>query len=644
MKKILTILVVAFCLKTNAQNPWKIYLFNGPTPMCPSGFTGLIVRDSTNTNNYYGGASHPTQSMTWRSGSCTGTILSTMTAGSGSSSLYQFTAPSYPTSVVYYAKLSTGQCLTYTLVVGSPQITINSPTICAGNTATLTATSAWSEYTYTWTTGSHNTSITTTPSVTTNYTVTANDYNSPYSASCASSATTSVIVNPKPTVTVNSGTICAGNSFTMVPSGANTYTFSSGSAVVTPTTTSSYWVTGTSTAGCVTGTAAISLVTVNPKPTITVNSGSVCSGQPFTMTPSGATTYTYSSGSAVVTPTINTTYSVTGTNANGCVSNAAISTVTITPPPAQPTAINGNQYICTSTSNTYSVPTVFGATSYSWSYPSGWSGSSISNSISTVASGIGGNLSVTANNICGNSSAQTLSISVFGLPIVTASASQDTICNGSSTTLTGIGANTYQWDNGNPNNSQLVSPTSNTTYTVTGTDVNNCVNTATILVTVNQLPSITYNQNPNAVCDNHLPFTLSTGFPTGGTYNGLGVTGINFDPSVSGTGTITITYSYTDVNGCSNSKTQNILVSVCTGVNELSSNSNQINIYPNPATSNLFVNSSNELGIITIYNGLGEIALQIKSKNIHEQIDISKLKEGIYTIQAKTLHAKFIKE
>lgn len=413
MKKILTILIIAFCFKANSQNPWKIYLFNGPTPMCPSGFTGLIVRDSTNVNNYYGGSSHPTQSMTWRSGSCTGTILSTMTAGSGSSSLYQFSAPSFPTSVVYYAKLSTGQCLTYTLVVGGPQITINSPTICAGNTATLTANSVWSQYTYTWSTGSHNTNITATPSVTTNYTVTANDYNSPYTASCASSATTTIFVNPKPIITVNDGTICAGNSFTISPSGASTYTYSSGSAVVTPTTTTSYWVTGTSVYGCVTGTAAISLVTVNALPNVSVNSGAICSGQSFTMTPSGATTYTYSSGTPVVSPTINTTYSVAGTGSNGCVSNSAISTVT---------------------------------------------------------------------------------------------------------------------------------------------------------------------------------------------------------------------------------------VNVCTGINELYSNSNKINIYPNPATSDIFVHSSNELGVITIYNCIGEIVLQIKSKNAYEQIDISKLTNGVYTFESNTLHAKFIKQ
>ena len=89
----------------------------------------------------------------------------------------------------------------------------------------------------------------------------------------------------QPTITVNSGSVCAGTSFTMAPSGASTYTYSSGTAVVTPTATSSYSVTGTNAAGCISSNTAVSTVTVNALPTITVNSGSVCAGSSFTMSP-----------------------------------------------------------------------------------------------------------------------------------------------------------------------------------------------------------------------------------------------------------------------------------------------------------------------------------------------------------------------
>jgi hypothetical protein len=116
----------------------------------------------------------------------------------------------------------------------------------------------------------------------------------------------------------------------MVPSGASTYTYSSGSAIVSPTANTSYNVTGTDGNGCTSSSSAISNVTVNVLPTVNVNSGAICAGQSFTMVPSGASTYTYSSGSAIVSPTANASYNVTGTDGNGCISSSsAISNVTV---------------------------------------------------------------------------------------------------------------------------------------------------------------------------------------------------------------------------------------------------------------------------------------------------------------------------
>lgn len=55
-------------------------------------------------------------------------------------------------------------------------------------------------------------------------------------------------------------------------------------------------------------------------------------------------------------------------------------------------------------------------------------------------------------------------------------------------------------------------------------------------------------------------FSLNQGYPAGGTYSGTGVSGTNFNASVAGVGTHTITYLYTDLNGCSNSSSKDILV------------------------------------------------------------------------------------
>ena len=68
---------------------------------------------------------------------------------------------------------------------------------------------------------------------------------------------------------------------------------------------------------------------------------------------------------------------------------------------------------------------------------------------------------------------------------VTASASEDTICQGSDVTLTGTGATHYQWQPGNLNGTSLtLHPSASTTYTVTGTDAYGCSSTSQVNVTV----------------------------------------------------------------------------------------------------------------------------------------------------------------
>lgn len=139
-----------------------------------------------------------------------------------------------------------------------------------------------------------------------------------------------VTVAPTPTITVNSGAICIGNSFTITPSGANTYTIQGVFAIKTPTANASYTVTGTSSVGCVSSTFATSSVTVNSLPTInaTTANTSICVGETATLTANGASTYAWNPGGAgttiTVSPSVTTTYSVIGTDANGCTNNAIV--------------------------------------------------------------------------------------------------------------------------------------------------------------------------------------------------------------------------------------------------------------------------------------------------------------------------------
>ena len=79
-------------------------------------------------------------------------------------------------------------------------------------------------------------------------------------------------------------------------------------------------------------------------------------------------------------------------------------------------------------------------------------------------------------------------------------------------------------------------------------------------LTVHPLPLVTFE---GTFEDQHLcgdPITLTGGSPLGGNYSGTGVSGGMFDPSQAGPGTHTLTYTYTDVWGCTNSATNSIEV------------------------------------------------------------------------------------
>ncbi|HPZ35715.1 MAG TPA: hypothetical protein PL038_00715, partial [Bacteroidales bacterium] len=85
----------------------------------------------------------------------------------------------------------------------------------------------------------------------------------------------------------------------------------------------------------------------------------------------------------------------------------------------------------------------------------------------------------------------TFPINVNPLPIINVTSNPSTICYGESSLLSVNGANTYVWSHSLGSGiTKTVTPTTSTTYSVTGTDINNCSNTATITVTVNPIPDI----------------------------------------------------------------------------------------------------------------------------------------------------------
>ncbi|MFO1513072.1 MAG: DUF5011 domain-containing protein [Verrucomicrobiota bacterium] len=155
-----------------------------------------------------------------------------------------------------------------------PTVSVNSATICAGGSTTLTATTDASNPSYLWSPGGETTAaITVSPATTTVYSVIVTDG----TTACANNAAGTVTINPLPTVSVNSATICAGAStiLTATTDASNpSYLWSPGGATtasitVSPATTTVYSVIVTDGATtCANG--ASGTVTVNPLPTVTV--------------------------------------------------------------------------------------------------------------------------------------------------------------------------------------------------------------------------------------------------------------------------------------------------------------------------------------------------------------------------------------
>jgi len=372
---------------------------------------------------------------------------------------------------------SYGETEDYTVYLVCPSVAPPAPTItasatstliCSGATPTLTGSGSLS---YTWNPGNINSpTVVVTPGSTTVYSLTASVPACPIIPTSSTSITLSV--NTTPTLTVNSGSICSGDSFTINPSGASTYTIEGGSSVVSPASNTSYSVIGTATNGCVSNTVSSS-VTVNSNPTITVNSGTICSGSTFTMNPSGASSYTFQGGSSTVSPSSNSTYSVIGSVA-GCVSSAVTSSVTVN---ASPTISVNSGSICSGNSFTM-VPS--GALTYTFQ-----GGSAVVSPTGNAT------YSVTGTNSLGCVGATNSSVTVNQNPNVTAvTSATNYICVGQTATLTAGGASTYTWNTTATTSVIAVSPTTTTSYTVTGTDGNGCINSAIVSQSVSACTNI----------------------------------------------------------------------------------------------------------------------------------------------------------
>ncbi|MGA3013767.1 MAG: choice-of-anchor L domain-containing protein [Bacteroidales bacterium] len=201
----------------------------------------------------------------------------------------------------------------------------------------------------------------------------------------------------------------------------------------------------------------------------------------------------------------------------------------------------------------------------------------------TVTPSIGPNLYyVDVTDDCSSTDRDSVIITATNSPVITNTNLISSVCTGYSTNIvlqSSIPGSIFSWTAtcGDPNISgysagsgpTITQPLNNTgttidtvTYHVFVTAIG-CSSSQpkNFKVAVAPVPQVSYTLCTDAITTTDaVPFTLKGGLPFGGTYAGTGVNAGQFNPGASGTGSKTITYSYTNMYGCTNAATLNITV------------------------------------------------------------------------------------
>jgi hypothetical protein len=573
----------------------------GPTTFCDGGSVNL-------TSSYLTGNTWSTTETTGSINvSASGMYSVTYTDGSGCS------ASSTPISITVNTNPSV------------PVISAGGPTtFCAGGSVNLTSSQVSGNV---WSTAETTQTIIATAAG--NYSVTYTDGN----GCSATSALTSITVNALPTApsVIPSGptTFCSGGSVNLTSSqvSGNVWSTMETTQSVNVTNTGSYTVTYTDGNGCSAVSAPIS-VTVNASPVAPVVTASgpttFCAGGAVDLTSSYLTGNTWSTTETTVGINVNTTglYTVTYTDGNGCSSMSVGTSVVVIANPAPPIiTASGTTSLCTggsvdltssllsgnvwSTTETTQTINITGAGSYTVTYTDGNGCQSISTP--TV-------VTLSSNPVA---------------PIVTASG-PISFCVGGSVDLSSDQATGNEWST--TETTQTITVSAAGPYSVTYTDGNGCSSTSPqIDVIVNPLPIVTFGALSD-VCDYSAAFSLTGASPAGGSYSGTGVTGGSFDPSVAGVGTHTITYDYTDSNGCAGSAVQDINVGECLDLPEITTA--DIVVYPNPTLTLVNVYAQGALiNTVKMYDGSGRLVAEYNEIAEKVVVDLSQMARGVYHLE-----------
>jgi sugar lactone lactonase YvrE len=180
-----------------------------------------------------------------------------------------------------------------------------------------------------------------------------------------------------------------------------------------------------------------------------------------------------------------------------------------------------------------------------------WSTGAITQSIVATTPGL---YTVQVTGLNGRTNTASVEITHLDLPVISVDANPVSVCQGANVTLTANGANTYVWSNGVVNGVAF-EPTQTADYTVVGTGMNGCSNSAVVTVVVNDLPNVNAVASQNELCIGSSLTLSGTGALTYSWDNNV-IDGVAFEP------TITTVYNVTgtDVNGCVSSGQVNVLI------------------------------------------------------------------------------------
>ena len=383
--------------------------------------------------------------------------------------------------------------------------------------------------------------------------------------------TDTVLINALTSPSTNAGNdinLCINDSVQLQASGADTYLWSPNIFLsadnisnpwATPTAQTTYLLTGTLTNGCV--KVDTLNIDVNPLPTLsTSNDTTICEGDTIQIEAFGGNLYSWINTNSIsngnisnpqVWPDSTTTFKVLASDTNTCLDTAEI-TITVNP---KPTIDAGNdQDICFGDST--SLNASGSSISYIWSngLPDGTQ-FEITTTLDYIVTG-------TDINSCSNS--DTVAINVLDLPLIDAG-QDETICLGDSVQLLATGGISYQWSpntdiNNNNISNPVVFPSGLTNYIVIGTDTNNCINSDTLTVNINELPTIV-TSNDTSICYGDSIIISAFGGVSYQWLNSDSINNVNIsNPEIWPTNTSTYSVIVTGSNNCIDTSEINIQV------------------------------------------------------------------------------------